>query len=104
MDFKGKLAMSRLGDASREACAFRLKAARIATGLTKTEFCKNAGVSLTSYLNSEAGLSFPSRKVMLYLHRGHRIDFNYIIHGDFQQLPSDVQDRLFSALKDEESQ
>lgn len=104
MDFAGKIAMTRLGDASKEACAHRMIAARIATGLSKTEFCKGANVSLTSYLNSEAGLSFPSRKVMLYLHREHRIDFNFIIHGDFQQLPADVQERLFAALKEAASQ
>lgn len=91
--------MTRMGEASKEACAYRLAAAGAATGLSKTELCRRAGVSLTSYLNTLAALSYPSRKVMLYLHREHRIDFNFILHGDFQQLPADVQERLFAALK-----
>jgi hypothetical protein len=98
MDYQEKIAMTRMGDASAEACAMRLSAARVVTGMSKTEFCKNAGVSLTSFLNSEAARSYPSRKVMIYLHRTHRIDFNFILHGDFQHLPGDVQERLLGAI------
>jgi hypothetical protein len=36
---------------------------------------------------------------MRYFFRSHRIDFNFLIHGEFAQLPADVQDRLFSALE-----
>ena len=98
MDYPDKMKLTHLGDASTQACATRLSAARAATGLSKTEFCKAAGVSLTSFLNAEAARSYPSRKVMLYLYRDHRIDFNFVLHGDFQQLPADVQLKLFNAL------
>lgn len=94
LEYQDKIAMTRMGDASIEACAERVAVARAATGLSKTKFCKEAGVGLTSFLNAEAGRSYPSRAVMLYLHRNHRIDFNFILHGDFQQLPSDVQSVL----------
>ena len=104
MDFKRKLQMTLLGDASKEACARRLTAAWAATGLSKTEFCRQAGVGLTSFLNAEAARSYPSRKVMLHLYRQHRIDFNFILHGDFQQLPSDVQERLLEKLAEQEHQ
>lgn len=98
VEYREKIAMARTGDASVEACALRLTAARIVTGMSKTEFCKAAGVSLTSFLNSEAARSYPSRKVMVYLHRNHRVDFNFILHGDFQQLPGDVQEKLLDAI------
>lgn len=90
--------LARVGDASKEACAIRLTAAWKATGLSKTQFCKDAGVSLNSMLNAQSALNYPSREVMLYLYRSHRIDFNFIIHGDFHQLPGEVQDALYRAL------
>lgn len=93
-----------MGDASKEACAFRVQAARMvaqqSTGMNKTQFCAACGVSLTSYLNSEAALSYPSRRVMLYLHRQHRIDFNFLLHGDIPQLPGDVQTALIGAMSE----
>jgi len=36
---------------------------------------------------------------MRYFYRAHRIDFNFLLHGDFAQLPADVQARLFAALE-----
>lgn len=99
LEYRDKIEMTRMGDASTEACAMRLSVARAATGLTKTQFCKEAGVGLTSFLNAEAGRSYPSRAIMLYLHRNHRIDFNFILHGDFQQLPSDVQYVLLELIQ-----
>ena len=99
LEYQEKIAVTLMGDASKEACATRLAVARAATGMTKTEFCKAAGVSLTSFLNAEAARSYPSRTVMLYLHRNHRIDFNFILHGDFQQLPAEVQAVLLEMLE-----
>jgi len=100
--------LSRIGDASKEACAFRVQAARTvaqqSTGMNKTQFCTACGVSLTSYLNAEAGLSYPSRAVMLYLHRHHRIDFNFLLHGDMLQLPADVQQALAAAMAEIEAE
>ncbi len=38
--------------------------------------------------------------VVRFLYRQHRIDYNFILNGDFAQLPGDVQDRLFPFLVD----
>jgi len=42
--------------------------------------------------------AFPERDAMIYLHREHRVDFNFLIVSEFVQLPQDVQDRLFEKL------
>lgn len=98
MDINDKIALTRQGDMSLEACTIRLRAARLVTGMQQKEFAAAASVGKTAYNNMEAGLSFPSRDVMKYLYRGHRIDFNFILHGDFAQLPADVQAALFAQL------
>jgi hypothetical protein len=35
---------------------------------------------------------------MRFYFRAHRIDFNFLMHGDFAQLPADVQAQIFDAL------
>ncbi|WOI54975.1 helix-turn-helix transcriptional regulator [Palleronia sp. LCG004] len=93
-----KDALARRADAGLSACAVRLIAARKVTGLASGELAGRCGVSPTAYSNMERGLSFPNRPVMLELHRSHRIDFNFMIYGDYAQLPGDVQNALFEAL------
>lgn len=97
IDEKEKIA--RKGDMGVEACAIRLIAARNATeAASQKAFATACGVSQTSYNNMEKGLQFPNRDVMRYLYRGHRIDFNFMMNGDFSQLPSDVLEKLFEQL------
>lgn len=87
------------GDMSVEACSVRLIAARIASEVgSQKDFADHAGVGQTTLNNMENGRQYPNRQVMKTLYRGHRIDFNFMMNGDFSQLPSDVQDRLFESL------
>lgn len=102
MDYDEKSALARTGDSSKEAAALRLRAARAAIGLGQTELGKAAKITKAAISNSENAQSFPGRSVMIYLYREHRIDLNFMICGEFSQLPGDVQDRLFAALEDEE--
>jgi len=83
-----------------EALAIRLRAARKYTGLNQKQFAEAAGTSNTVVNNAEAGITAPSREVMRYLYRAHRIDFNFQMNGDFAQLPGDVQEQLFAHLED----
>lgn len=103
LDEKERLA--RRNDMTMEACAIRLRAARIFAGFKQQ---RDAAVAMnmkpTTYNNMEKGLSFPSREVMRFFYRAHRIDFNFLINGDFAQLPSDVHEPLFQALADAESE
>ena len=96
IDEKERLA--RKGQMTIVACAIRLRAARYAGNLEQQDLAKLGGVSKSALSNTERGDSFPSRDVMAHLYRAHRIDFNFILNGDFAQLPGDVQDRLFPEL------
>lgn len=93
-------ALARTNDMGLAATAIRLRAAFLATGLKQhSDFAKAAGISKTVLSNAMAGSTYPNRDVMKYLYRAHRIDFNFIMNGDFSQLPGDVQRRLFETLE-----
>lgn len=64
---------------------------------TQKEFAAHVGLSPTTY-NSQETKGSPSMKVMEYLYKNHRIDFNFVLYGDFLTLPGDVQTALFAAL------
>ena len=99
MDIEVKEQMARLGDVSPEAIRTRLLAARKSIGMMQQDVAKAVGLKNQTF-NSQEMRGAPSIKTMRYYHRQHRIDFNFILHGDFAQLPLDVQDRIFSALAD----
>ena len=100
MDIDQKERLAHRGDMGVKASAIRVKAARYACGFEKQQdFAQACGISKTSYNNIEKGVQFPNRDVMKYLYRAHRIDFNFVMNGDFSQLPSDLQDELFSTLE-----
>ncbi|WP_306150618.1 helix-turn-helix transcriptional regulator [Roseovarius sp. MMSF_3281] len=103
MTYDEKASLARTGDTGKEAAAIRLRAARKSIGLSQPELGKKSGLTKAAISNAEAASSLPSRKVMIYLYREHRIDFNFMICGEFSQLPGDVQDRLFETLSETES-
>lgn len=97
-DLKEALAHTAKMDAA--ACAIRIKAARVAAGLTQVQLAEALGLNRTTNIsNMEKALSLPNREVMSYFWREHRIDFNFLIYGLYSGLASDVQDRLFPALE-----
>lgn len=107
MDYQYKLDMliqdrdsaAMRGDIGKKACAIRLLAARLAAGYDQQQKLARAiDIRPTAYNNMEKGLSFPTREVMRFFYRAHRIDFNFLMHGDWSQLPADVIDALFDAL------
>lgn len=98
MNIETKDALACRLDDSKSACATRLRAARLITGYSQKEAAQLAGVGATSWNNAEAGRNYPSLQAMRWLFRAHRIDFNFLIAGEFAQLPGDVQDRLFAVL------
>lgn len=97
MDFAVKEKMARTGDTSKDAIGKRLRAARISVGYKQKEFADLLKLKPQTY-NSQETKGAPSIEVMRHLYRAHRIDFNFILHGDFAQLPRDVQDGLFASL------
>ncbi len=101
MDIEQKERLARRGDMGREAMSFRLRAARNSTGMNQQQLARDMGEGMTKQklYNAEVGQNDPPKALMRYFYRAHRIDFNFLIHGDFAQLPSDVQSRLFGALE-----
>lgn len=99
MDMDTKDRLARRGSMDVASCAIRLRAARYVAKLESQDFAKEVVVTKAAVSNAEAALSFPSRDMMRYLYRAHRVDFNFLLNGDFVQLPGDVQDQLFPALE-----
>lgn len=97
MNIERKEHLARLGDISPEAVRTRLLAARNSIGMKQQDVASAVGLKKTTF-NSQEMRGAPSAATMRYYHRQHRIDFNFILHGDFAQLPLDVQDRLFAEL------
>ena len=97
MDIIQKEQLTRLGDISPHAVRTRLVAARKSIGMNQKDISSEAGVKYVTF-NSQEIRGAPSAATLRYFHRQHRIDYNFILHGDFAQLPGDVQERLFSAL------
>jgi Helix-turn-helix. len=98
MNLAEKEQLTHLGDMSKNACAVRLLAARLSTGMTQSEASQQSGVPTNSLNNMERGRQFPNREIMRFYFRAHRIDFNFLMHGDFAQLPADIQAQIFDAL------
>lgn len=98
MDIKEKERLARRLDDSVQACAWRLRAALIFAGVKQKEAAEEIGLSETALSNAKKGLNYPSLPTMRWLYRQHRIDFNFLMAGEFSQLPSDVQLKLFDAL------
>jgi len=97
MDIELKERLAKLGDISPEAVRARLLAARNSIGMKQQDVASAVGLKKTTF-NSQETRGAPSAATMRYYHRQHRIDFNFILHGDFAQLPLDVQERLFAEL------
>lgn len=99
MMVEDKERLARTGDMGLEAAAIRLRAAIKITGLQQKDFAEACGVKKTALNNATAGATYPNREVMKFLFRAHRLDFNFMMHGDFAQLPGDVQERIFPAIE-----
>lgn len=97
MNIEQKERLAKLGDISPEAVRTRLLAARNSIGMKQQDVANAVGLKKTTF-NSQEMRGAPSVATMRYYHRQHRIDFNFILHGDFAQLPLDVQDRLFAEI------
>jgi len=100
MDIEEKERLARTKDISPEAIRARLVAARKSVSMQQIEVAEATNTKITTY-NAQEIRGAPSLSVMRYFYRNHRIDFNFLLHGDFVQLPLDVQEALFAQLGSE---
>ena len=94
-------AIFQVGDMGLEATGRRIRIARRALSLSQVDLALHAGIGRTTLTNTEKGAQFPSRELMKYLYRQHRVDFNFILNGDHAQLPFDVRAALIEAGESE---
>lgn len=99
MTHDDKIRLAHTGDMGLAASAIRLRAARSMSGQGQKSLAAAMGVRNTALSNAENGLTYPSREVLRHYYREHRIDFNFLMNGDFSHLPLSVQEPLFSALE-----
>ncbi|EBA05985.1 helix-turn-helix transcriptional regulator [Sagittula stellata] len=97
MDFDQLEHVFMRGDTSPTAIRRRLIAARLAVGMQQQEVAKAVGISKQTYHYQEQR-GAPSVKTGRYYYRAHGIDFNYLLNGDFQQLPGGISERLCEEL------
>lgn len=102
MNIDEKEALTLRAVTSSDAIARRLRAARMVAEPKQKEFAALVGLNPKTY-NSQETKGAPSLKVMEYLYKNHRIDFNFVLYGDFLTLPGDVQTALFAALREIDS-
>jgi DNA-binding XRE family transcriptional regulator len=98
-------ALARTGDMSKDAVAFRLRSARMSLTpeVSQKTMAARVGATPQTYGNWETAVAYPALGAIRYFRRRHRIDFNFILHGDFSQLPHDVQEALFAAMRIEQT-
>ena len=89
MDHEEKRELARLGDISTEATSFRMRAARMALGLSSKDMAEELGMPATSYGAYENGKAHPKLAAIRYLYRQYDINFDFILYGDFRRLPAE---------------
>ena len=99
MDFqiKEKLAFTRMSGLIESG--IRIRAARHYAGLSQQELGDVVNLKKATVSNIEKGRAYPTRPLMVYFYRNWRIDINFLVCGEFSQLPSDLQKDLFSLLE-----
>ena len=97
MDYDEKQRIARVGDMSKEASCARFRAAVKASGYKKQkDFAEALGTRGPTAINNVfKGIVYPSREMIKLLYLKHRIDYNFILTGQFNQLPFDVQELIF---------
>jgi transcriptional regulator with XRE-family HTH domain len=90
--------LAQFGDISTEATSFRMRACRMALGLSSKEMAAELGMPPTSYGAYENGKAHPKLAAIRHLYRQYDINFDFILYGDFRRLPADIQARVFDAM------
>jgi transcriptional regulator with XRE-family HTH domain len=100
MDLAEKRRLARYGDITREAAAFRLRAARGALRPHRSQkaMADELGLRATTYASYETGDVFPATDVVRHFLEHYDVDFNFIMFGDWRRLPSELCERLFDAM------
>lgn len=100
MNTTDKTAVAFTGRSDEVAVAIRMKAARLVANLSQKELANAVDRQISNVSNVERAKNLPGWGIMLYFHHAHRIDVNFLMTGNYAQLPGDVQSEIFPHLVD----
>ena len=104
MDVEKARALARYRDISLEATAFRLRAVRMALGVTQKDMAEALDLPTSTYADYERARVFPSQAVVSHFRWHHDITFDFILYGDPRHLPFDTAERICNAMLELDAQ
>ena len=92
--------LTKLGDFSKEACAFRLKVAILYSGISHTDLADRSSVGKSSITNMLKADQFTNRSVEDYFYQAHGIDYNFLRAGDIRALSSEIKEKMILTARE----
>jgi DNA-binding XRE family transcriptional regulator len=104
MDLEAARTLARYRDISLEATAFRLRAVRMALGVSQKDMAEALGLPTSTYADYERARVFPSQAVVSHFRWKHGITFDFILYGDPRHLPFEAAERICNAMLELDAQ
>lgn len=104
MDIEKARALARYRDISLEATAYRLRAVRMALGVTQKDMATALGLATSTYADYERARVFPSQAAVSHFRWHHDITFDFILYGDPRHLPFETAERICTAMLELDAQ
>lgn len=92
--------LARYRDISLEATAFRLRAVRMALGVSQKDMAEALDLPTSTYADYERGRVFPSQAVVSHFRWHHDVTFDFILYGDPRHLPLETAERIGHAMRE----
>jgi DNA-binding XRE family transcriptional regulator len=98
MDVEQARALARFRDISLEATAFRLRAVRMALGVSQKDMAEALELPTSTYADYERARVYPSHAVVSHFRWRHDVTFDFILYGDPRHLPLETAERICNAM------
>jgi DNA-binding XRE family transcriptional regulator len=90
--------LARFRDISLEATAFRLRAVRMALGVTQKDMAEALELPTSTYADYERARVYPSHAAISHFRWHHDITFDFILYGAPRHLPLEKAERIYNAM------
>lgn len=104
VDVEKARALARYRDISLEATAFRLRAVRMALGVTQKDMAEALELPTSTYADYERARVYPSHAAVSHFRWRHDITFDFILYGDPRHLPLEAAERIYNAMLELDAQ
>ena len=104
VDVEKARALARYRDISLEATAFRLRAVRMALGVTQKDMAEALELPTSTYSDYESARVYPSHAAVSHFRWRHDITFDFILYGDPRHLPLEAAERIYNAMLELDAQ